>query len=113
MRESSARPILATLTDRRLFSIDALGAAVTAVMLGVVLPALEAYVGMTARVLVPLSFVALGFAVCSSACFTLHAGSRWLLVIAAANTAYCLSTLSLAGLLWSTLTGLGVVYFLG
>jgi hypothetical protein len=113
MRENSVRSIAATLTVRQSFAIDAIGAAVTAAMLAVVLPALEPYLGMPPRVLVPLCFVALGFAVYSSSCFALRASPRWLLVIAAANAAYCLCTLTLVVVLWNTLTPLGVAYFLG
>lgn len=103
----------ATLTVRHLFLIDALGAAVTAAMLGVLLPTLEPYLGMPPRVLLPLCFVALCFCVYSAVCSWRRARPPFLLVIAAANTAYCLFTLGLVGLLWNTLTPLGVAYFVG
>lgn len=107
------RPTLATLTVRQLFLIDALGAVLTAVMLGVLLPALEPHFGMPRRVLVPLSAVALGFAVYSATCHRRAARARWMLVIATANALYCLGTLSLVLHFRASLTWLGVAYFLG
>jgi hypothetical protein len=107
------RPSSATPTVRQLFLIDALGAAVTAAMLGVLLPALEAELGIPPPVLAPLSYAALGLCVYSAVCFARRARPPFLLVVAAANTAYCLVTLGLVGTLWNRLTPLGVAYFLG
>lgn len=107
------RSILEALTIRHLFLLDGLGAAVTAVMLGVVLPALEPAFAMPQGALRVLALVAAGFAVYSLACHVRAAGARWLLGIAVANTAYCVCTLGLLVSLRSSLTWLDLAYFLG
>jgi hypothetical protein len=109
----SIRSILAPLTVERLFLLDGLGALVTAVMLGAVLTTFEPWFGMPKHILLPLSVVATCFAVYSLTCRVRAAGARWLLGIAGANALYCVCTLSLILWLRSSLTWLGVAYFLG
>jgi hypothetical protein len=107
------RSILTTLTVERLFLLDGLGAAVTAILLGAVLTTFEPWFGMPKRFLVPLAFVAACFAAYSFACHVGGAGPRWLLGIAVANGLYCICTLSLVLWLRGSLTWLGVAHFLG
>jgi hypothetical protein len=109
----SFRSILTTLTIKRLFLLDGLGAVVTALMLGALLTTFEPWFGMPKRFLIPLSLVAACFAVYSLTCHVRAAGARWLLGIAVANSLYCLCTLSLVLWLFGSLTWLGVAHFLG
>ncbi|MDP3275724.1 MAG: hypothetical protein Q8Q09_11050 [Deltaproteobacteria bacterium] len=109
----SIRLILAPLTVERLFLLDGLGAVVTAVLLGTLLTTFEPWFGMPKHILLPLSVVAACFAVYSLTCRVRAAGAPWLLGIAAANALYCVCTLSLVFWLRSSLTWLGVAYFVG
>lgn len=107
------RSILEALTVRQLFLLDGLGAVLTAILLGVVLPALEPAFAMPRRILLVLALVAAGFAVYSLTCHFRAARPRPLLGIAVANTAYCISTLGLVVSLRGALTWLDFAYFLG
>ncbi len=100
---------------RRLFLIDAVGAALTASLLLFVLGPFEQFFGMPMTVVEWLAGIAAVFAVYSLACFALFP-SRWsifLRIIASANTAYCFLTLTLALIHQTTLTVLGWAYFVG
>lgn len=110
---NTTRSILEALTVRQLFLLDGMGAALTAVMLGVVLPALEPAFAMPRRILLLLALVAASFAVYSLTCHVRAAGARLLLGIAVANTAYCVSTLGLLLSLRGSLTWLDLAYFIG
>ena len=97
---------------RLVFLIDGLGAMVSALSLGVVLPAFEGYVGMPRRVLAFLAVVALAFATGSIACYV--GSRRWrraLRIISSANLAYCGVTAALVVAYWAPLTVVGVTYF--
>jgi hypothetical protein len=107
------RSILTTVTTRQLFLLDGLGAAVTAVMLGVVLPAFEPAFAMPKRSLLALALVAASFAAYSLTCHARAADARFLLGIAVANAAYCVCTLGLLVSLRGSLTWLDMAYFLG
>jgi hypothetical protein len=109
----SIRSILTTLTVERLFLLDGLGAAVTAILLGALLTTFEPWFGMPKRFLIPLAFVAACFAVYSFTCHVRGAGPRWLLGIAVANSLYCVCTASLVLWLYGSLTWLGVAHFFG
>ena len=78
------RPWLALL-------IDGIGATLSAFSLGVVLPALEPYVGMPRRVLFVLALVALVSAACSIGSYCLRSNEwwPWLRAISRLNLAYC------------------------
>ncbi len=96
------------MSPRLLLLIDGLGALLTATLL-MTLPDL----GIPTAT---LRFLALAATVMSAysltCCLTWRTGPPYLRAIATANTAYCLTTLSL--LVWhrATLTWLGLVYFL-
>lgn len=101
------------IDPRRLFLLDSLGAALSVIGLGLILPAFEHAVGVPARVLYPLALLASGLAACSLRCFWRPPSHwrRWLTGIARANLLYCGLT---AGLLLGyapTLTGWGAAYF--
>ncbi|MEL6340044.1 MAG: hypothetical protein AAFQ65_09050 [Myxococcota bacterium] len=98
---------------KRIFLIDSIGAVTTAVVLGVLLRRFESLFGMPAQVLVPLAWVAVAFSIYSLTCYVRELGAPFLFGIAAANTAYCLATLTLIVSLRHSLTWLGVAYFVG
>jgi hypothetical protein len=110
---NTTRSIFEALTVRQLFLLDGLGAVVTAVMLGAVLPAFEPAFGMPRPILLALALVAASFAAYSLTCHVRAAGARMLLGITIANTAYCVCTLGLVVWLRGSVTWLGVAYFLG
>lgn len=99
---------------RRLFLLDAIGAFITAGLLGLVLPNLHPYVGMPVTVLYGLAALACGFGIYSICCsLMLKAGfGPYLLLIALANSAYCCLTLGLICYYYKVLTVLGISYFL-
>ena len=100
---------------KTLFLIDAAGAFVTAVLLSQVLARYESVFGMPGSVLFILVGIALCFAVYSLLCHFLvkENTGKFLKVIAAANTMYCILTLGLVILFFHPLTWLGLAYFTG
>ena len=94
--------------------IDGIGATLSAIFLGVVLPALQSYVGMPRRVLWALALMALVYGAYSIGTFYLRR-SDWrsgVRVISILNVAYCGLTAVLVIAFWSRLTRVGVAYFL-
>ncbi|NNE16373.1 MAG: hypothetical protein HKN51_15440 [Saprospiraceae bacterium] len=102
------------LRPHKLFLIDALGALLTASMLGVVLIKHNSIVGMPAKVLQILAWVALIFSIYSIGCFYLirKNKSNFLKVIASANLIYVLTTIVLLFIYRQSLTSLGFIYFI-
>ncbi|MCC7506075.1 MAG: hypothetical protein IT259_12280 [Saprospiraceae bacterium] len=102
------------LTPRLLFLIDACGAALSALMLGFVLPHFEAAIGMPRAMLYGFAAAACVFALYSfSNYYQMRANWRpYLTAIAAANLLYCCATA--AAILYGRgqLTAAGWVYFL-
>jgi len=103
-----------TLNPKKLFLLDALGACLTAFLLGVVLTTFQKYIGMPEKTLNILALIALFFAVYSFCCyFFIGSNCRpFLKIIAAANLLYCCLTATLVIYFYPQLTVLGVVYFL-
>jgi|APTNR8051073442_1049403.scaffolds.fasta_scaffold01243_6 hypothetical protein len=103
-----------TLSPKRLFLLDGLGACLTAFLLGVVLTAFNEHFGMPQKTLNILALIALVFAFYSFFCF-FFIGNNWRLflkIIAAANLLYCCLTITLVIYFYPHLTVLGVIYFL-
>ena len=101
--------------ERDIFLLDAAGALVSVVLLGVVLPSLEPFLGMPGSALKPLALWALVCLVYSSTCY-LRAGERrprWLRGVVLLNSLYCVATALLVVHHFGRLTLWGVVYFLG
>lgn len=99
---------------KRLFLVDSLGALLTAVMLGLVLASFETVFGMSQKPLRLLAMVAFLFAAYSVSCY-LWAGKHWrptLKLIALGNLAYCCLMMGFVYHHYSSLTILGLVYFL-
>jgi hypothetical protein len=103
------------LNTRRIFLVDGLGAALTAFMLGGILPIFIEYIGMPEYVLFSLSSIALTFAVYSLSCFFLNVENLrlFLAIIIFCNIMYCLLTAALMVLLRESLTVFGLIYFIG
>ena len=102
-------------TPRTLFFMDGVGALVTALLVGVVLPTLREYIAMPRPVLRALALTALLLAVYSMACVVLRPARwpRYLRGIALANAMYCVVT---AGCLLYLRTHLAMgdwIYFVG
>lgn len=100
---------------RTLFLVDGVGALVTALLVGVVLPALGEYIGMPGPVLRALALTAAVFAAYSFTCAAARPG-RWpgyLRGIALANAGYCLVTAAVLVRFRATLHALDWLYFVG
>lgn len=105
---------LNTVTPKQLFLIDSFGALLTAFMLGIVLARLESFFGMPRDILYILSLIACVFALYSFICyrFTPVNWPLFLRIIAIANLAYCILTISCIIYLYQLLTIWGLLYFL-
>ncbi len=103
----------AIFSPERIFLVDGLGAALTATMLGVVLPIFVAFFGMPTTVLYPLAAAAASYAIYSFSCYILKP-QRWQLFlrgIASLNLVYCCVSLALMVIFWDPLSVWGVAYF--
>jgi hypothetical protein len=101
------------IPPQRLFLVDGVGAVLSAVGLGLVLPAWAGAVGAPTRVLYLLVLTASGLAACSLGCFwrTPTHWRPWLTGIAQANLLYCgLTAVLLLGYA-PALTAWGAAYF--
>ena len=98
---------------RRLFLIDGLGATLTAVMIGLVLPSLPNLFDMPTHILSLLARPAIVFAAYSFTCFMLLPKNwRWLLKgIAVANSAYCILSSYYLMTVYTVLNWLDLAYF--
>jgi hypothetical protein len=99
---------------RLVLLVDGIGAIASASFLGVILPALEGWIGMPRRVLLILALIALAYGAGSIAWYYLQHSQwrRWLRAIILLNLAYCGLTAALVVWFWSRLTVAGVAYFL-
>jgi hypothetical protein len=100
---------------RTVFLIYAVGAFVSVLLLGLILPAFETVFGMPYRVLYLLACLAGVLFLFSTVCFR-FADRRWkplLVIVALGNISYCL--LTAAAIVWfrSDLTNIGLIYFIG
>lgn len=103
-----------SLNPKVFFLIDAIGAVISAVMLGYVLVSYQEYIGMPVKTLSFLASIAKIFALYGFIC-SLFTPKNWqqnLRWIAIANTLYCILTLILTIYHFSSLTLLGLSYFL-
>jgi hypothetical protein len=97
-----------------IFLVDALGAFATASILFLVQWRFQEYFGMPQEVLSSLSMIAIAFAVYSFSCL-LFLNRNWrifLKAIMTANLLYCCLTTGLIIYYYSTLTIVGLTYFL-
>lgn len=102
-------------TPRTLFLVDGVGALVTALLVGVVLPTLGEHIGTPRPVLRALALTAAVFAGYSLTCAATRP-TRWpsyLRGIALANAGYCAVTAALLVRFSATLQALDWLYFVG
>ena len=99
---------------KTLFLTDGLGAMLTAFLLFAVLRNFNEYFGMSETILTYLSAIALFFCIYSMTCFFFLKGNwtPFIRAIAYANLLYCILTIGLLIICNSTLTVLGITYFL-
>ena len=102
------------MTVKQIFFIDALGAAISVVLMVLVLPAVQLWHGMPMDALFVCGVWATVSLVYSASCFALADldQSKWLQGIMWMNTAYCGFTVFLISSHFHALTLLGIVYFL-
>lgn len=103
---------MAAISTRSLFLLDGVGAVVSALMLGLVLPAFHEYIGLPVSILRLLGAVALLPAFYSLTCYRRDAGARWLGPIAIANVVYCMVTFVILLAHQDSVTSLGMLYFI-
>lgn len=103
------------MTDpHKLFLLDGLGAVLSAVSLGLLLPYFNEYIGMSLGHLYVLAGLAVVFAIYSLSCYFLKV-KKWrpfMLGIGIVNFAYCSLTTFLLFGNWLTITAWGIAYFL-
>jgi len=100
------------VTPRRLVLVDAIGALVSALLMGVVLPLASLELGVSAMALRALGAVAAGFLIASTtAYFVARSHARYLRHVAIANLAYAVGSLAVFATS-SDLTGIGLAYVL-
>lgn len=99
---------------RKMFLIDGIGAAVSALFLGILLNSFQEYIGMPEYILIPLSLIAAVFAIYSFSCFFFikQKSPLFLRIIAFSNLIYCLLTGGMVVSFQDQLTALGFCYFL-
>lgn len=102
------------MNRQNIFLIDGLGAAYSALMLSVVLPALVGFFGMPVNVLYPLTLAALCLAIYSLPCHFSKFGSHniFLFAVAFLNFTYCCVSSVILYAVWDSVTIWGVLYFL-
>ena len=102
------------MTVKQIFLIDALGAAVSVILMVYILPALQHWHGMPMDVLFACGVWATVSLVYSASCFAFADlnQQKWLQGILWSNTAYCGLILFLISRHFHTLTPLGIAYFL-
>lgn len=100
---------------RQLFLVDCLGAILTASLLAFVVAPFESVFGLPHLIAYKLATVAIFLALYSAINYKFFGKkwSRWLRIIAIANTLYCLATMVVVVMNWQVITLLGIVYFIG
>ena len=102
------------VNERNIFLLDAAGAALSVVLLGVVVPACNQWIGMPLKTLYFLAALPVLFGVYDVLCFYFADLTRslWLRLIMAANLGYCVLTIGLMVAHADVLKPLGFVYFI-
>ena len=102
-----------SITPKKIFLLDGIGALVSAFFLGIVLVYFESFVGMPMNTLYLLAGLAVIFFIYSISCF-LFFPEKWrpfLIIIAIVNTLYSILTMALMIYYFQQLTWLGLSYF--
>ena len=100
---------------RTVFLLDAIGAATSAFLLGVVLVHFQSFFGIPINVLYILAVVPLGFVIYDIAVMVTQPEKYSFLLtgIAVLNISYCILSLSLIGMHWQSATVFGWLYIIG
>jgi len=100
---------------KRLVLIDAIGASVTTMALGLLLPLFHNLIGLSVNTLHFLSGVAGAIALFSWVCYLGFSvfGKSFIRVIGIVNVFYCLLTASVLLYYYDSITGYGFLYFIG
>jgi hypothetical protein len=103
------------IQPRTLFLIDSIGALVSALLLGLVLPSFITYIGMPLNILYLLAAIAAVFSVYSFISYLRFAAGwrTWMRVIAIANLLYCVFTIGMVIYFRQQVTPLCKLYFAG
>ena len=101
------------LNEKTIFLFDGCGAALSTISLGLVLPAIQPWIGMPLQALYLLALIPVFYGIYSLACYRLADPHKpiWLQGIMVANLLYCVLTTMLLLLYWRELTPLGVAWF--
>lgn len=104
-----------TLKPKKVFLIDAFGAALTTVFLNSILKTYNEYFGMPIEILTVLSILAFVLAIYSFSCFVLLENNtqNFLIPIIVANLSYCILTIGIVTYYYNKITILGLAYFVG
>ncbi len=103
------------LQSKKLLLLDSIGALVSAISLGVLIPVLHSYFNFPMDVLYILAGIAVVFSVYSLLSY-LFSGKKWrnyLRVIAIANLSYCVLTAGLMVKFLDDISMLAIAYFVG
>ena len=106
------------LSIQKIFLLDALGAATTAIIILFILKPNQIFIGLPEQILGTLGTIALLFSVYSFGCFFVktsktNAAQLLLKIIAIANMIYCGLTISLICIYRFDISMLGTAYFIG
>ena len=106
---------LFNLNSKSIFLMDGLGAAITTILLVVVLKRHNEYFGMPQDILTIISILALILSIYSFSCFAFSKSNlpKLLKIIIVANLIYCFLTLNLVIYFSNQLTIFGLLYFVG
>ena len=99
---------------QKIFLIDGIGALLTAISLGIILPYFVGLFNMPKSVLIILALIATGFAIYSFLCyfFVLINWKFYLSIIIYANSIYCVATILCMFYFYNQLKQFDIVYFL-
>lgn len=102
------------LNGKSIFLLDGVGAVISALSLGLLLPAVQPWIGMPLWVLRLLAVLAVMFATYSLSCYRFadHSNPLFLKVVIAANLSYCVLSLYFVMTYFSALKLLGLIYFI-
>lgn len=102
------------MKSKTVFLIDAVGAALTAILLIALVKNFNSYFGIPIAIIDVLSIFALIISIYSFCCFAFAKNNISILlkIIIVANSCYCISTFVLVIYFYNNLTILGVVYFI-
>ena len=102
------------MTVKRIFLLDGLGAVVSVLLMSLVLPYFQEWLGMPLYVLYACAIWASGCMLYSWTCYGFMNldESKWLFGIMLANTLYCVFTALLIAVHFNALTTIGLVYFI-